>query len=167
VQREINKTTNILFAGIGGQGIILASEITCDVLFESGYDVKKSEVHGMSQRGGSVNSDIRFGAKVYSPLIPDGQTDILVAFHPTELERNRPFLKSGGKIISITHDDADAVSNPKVSNIFLMGKLSCHIPVRRENWENVIKNKVPKAYVEQNLAAFAAGISQEQKINNK
>ncbi len=156
-------TTNILYAGIGGQGIILASEITCEVLLKAEYDVKKSEVHGMSQRGGSVKSDIRFGSKVYSPLIPDGRTDILVAFHPTELERNKPFLKSGGTIISVSDEDSALIPHPKVANIFLMGKLSCHLPVDSKIWEGVIKDKVPQEFVEENLDAFNAGVSQEQK----
>ena len=63
-----NKVTNILLVGVGGQGIILASEIMADVFMEAGFDVKKSEVHGMAQRGGSVSTHVRFGPKVYSPL---------------------------------------------------------------------------------------------------
>ena len=67
-----NKLTNVLFAGIGGQGIIKASDMLTEAAFRMNYDVKKSELHGMSQRGGSVSSDVRFGDKVYSPMIPEG-----------------------------------------------------------------------------------------------
>ena len=91
--------TNITLAGVGGQGIILTSEILARAAAIAGYDVKKSEIHGMSQRGGSVSSQVRFGAKVASPIIPDGESDILVAFERTEAARNFPALKKGGKTI--------------------------------------------------------------------
>jgi len=74
--------TNILLVGVGGQGILLASEILAKVAFQEGYDVKKSEVHGMAQRGGSVSSEVRFGDKVYSPLIRKGEADFLLAIDP-------------------------------------------------------------------------------------
>jgi len=69
--------TNLLVAGVGGQGVILASDIMADTFMEAGYDVKKSEVHGMAQRGGSVSSHVRFGNKVYSPIIKMGEVDYL------------------------------------------------------------------------------------------
>jgi indolepyruvate ferredoxin oxidoreductase, beta subunit len=75
-----NNTTNILIAGVGGQGILLASEILSEALMLAGFDVKKNEIHGMSQRGGSVVSHIRFGAKVYSPIIPDGEGGCAAGF---------------------------------------------------------------------------------------
>ncbi|RJO65320.1 MAG: indolepyruvate oxidoreductase subunit beta [Myxococcales bacterium] len=78
------KTTNILVVGVGGQGIILASEVLSMVALDAGFDVKKSEVHGMAQRGGSVNSMVRFGPKVHAPIIPSGETDILLAFEKLE-----------------------------------------------------------------------------------
>ncbi|MCX8043036.1 MAG: indolepyruvate oxidoreductase subunit beta [Desulfobacterota bacterium] len=81
------KTTNILMAGVGGQGVILASEIVAEAMLRAGYDVKKSEVHGMAQRGGSVTSHLRFGTKVYSPIIPDGEVDILFSFELLETLR--------------------------------------------------------------------------------
>jgi len=93
------KTVNIRLVGVGGQGILVAGEVLCDVLLASGWDVKKSEVHGMSQRGGSVNSDIRFGTKVYSPLIPDGKVDFLVAFEQMEALRYSPGLGEGATLI--------------------------------------------------------------------
>lgn len=86
-------------AGTGGQGIVLASRIVAQVAFQSGFDVKESELHGMAQRGGSVVGHIRFGKKVYSPAIPAGQADILVALEEMEAIRYLPFLKKSGKII--------------------------------------------------------------------
>ena len=90
---------NILFSGVGGQGILLASEITAYSLLASGYDAKKSEVHGMAQRGGSVTAQLRFGQKIYSPLIEPGQADIQVAFEMMEAVRYLPYLHKGSKVI--------------------------------------------------------------------
>jgi indolepyruvate ferredoxin oxidoreductase beta subunit len=87
-----NKVTNILLVGVGGQGIILASEIMADVFLEAGYDVKKSEVHGMAQRGGSVSTHVRFGPKVFSPLIKEGEADIFMAFEELEALRYLSYL---------------------------------------------------------------------------
>ena len=91
--------TNITLAGVGGQGIILTSEILARTAALAGFDVKKSEIHGMSQRGGSVSSQVRFGDKVASPIIADGETDILVCFERIEAARNFPALRKGGKVI--------------------------------------------------------------------
>ena len=90
---------NILFSGVGGQGILLASEITAYSLLAAGYDAKKSEVHGMAQRGGSVTAQLRYGKKVYSPLIEPGCADIQVAFEMMEAVRYLPFLHKGSKVI--------------------------------------------------------------------
>lgn len=93
------KITNIRLVGVGGQGILVASEVLCDVLLAVGFDVKKSEVHGMAQRGGTVNSDVRFGEKVYSPIIAQGEVGILLAFEHMEALRYLPSLKPGGTVI--------------------------------------------------------------------
>jgi indolepyruvate ferredoxin oxidoreductase beta subunit len=96
-------TTNILVAGVGGQGVILASDIMSEVFMEAGYDVKKSEVHGMAMRGGIVTSHFRFGKKVYSPLIKEGEVDILFAFEQLEGLRWINHLRANGKIIMNDH----------------------------------------------------------------
>jgi len=90
---------NILLVGVGGQGAILASKILSEGLVEAGYDVKMSEIHGMSQRGGDVSTQIRFGKKVYSPIIGEGSADIIVAFEKMETLRWIGYLKKGGKIV--------------------------------------------------------------------
>ena len=87
-----NKITNILMVGVGGQGIILASEIMADIFMDAGCDVKKSEVHGMAQRGGSVSTHVRFGPKVFSPLIREGEVDIFMAFEELEALRYLHYL---------------------------------------------------------------------------
>jgi indolepyruvate ferredoxin oxidoreductase beta subunit len=87
-----DKVTNILTVGVGGQGVILASDILAAVMMRAGHDVKKSEVHGMAQRGGSVTSHVRFGPKVYSPIIRKGEVDILFSFEQLETLRYLDFL---------------------------------------------------------------------------
>ena len=95
----MSDVTSVLFVGVGGQGTILASKILTIGLIEHGYDVKMSEVHGMSQRGGSVSTQVRFGKKVYSPIIGEGSADILVSFEEMEAARYARFLKKGGKMV--------------------------------------------------------------------
>jgi indolepyruvate ferredoxin oxidoreductase beta subunit len=90
---------SILFVGVGGQGIILASKILTEGLVKFGYDVKMSEVHGMAQRGGSVTTQVRFGEKVYSPLIGLGEADVVVAFEKVEAARWLSYLKQGGTLV--------------------------------------------------------------------
>ena len=90
---------NILLAGVGGQGIILASKILAIGLIQAGYDVKMSEVHGMAQRGGSVTTQVRYGTKVYSPIIGKGQADVLVSFETMETGKWLGFLKPEGKVV--------------------------------------------------------------------
>jgi indolepyruvate ferredoxin oxidoreductase beta subunit len=92
-------TKNIMIVGVGGQGTILASDILSKALIRAGFDVKKSEIHGMAQRGGSVSSHIRYGEKVYSPVIGEGEADILVAFERLEALRYIHFLKEGGQVL--------------------------------------------------------------------
>ena len=95
----MNDQGNILFSGVGGQGILLASEITAYGLLSAGFDAKKSEVHGMAQRGGSVIAQLRYGKKVYSPLIEPGRADVQMAFEMMEAVRYLPYLHPGSKVI--------------------------------------------------------------------
>jgi indolepyruvate ferredoxin oxidoreductase beta subunit len=92
-------TKSILLAGVGGQGTILMSKVLTAGLVSAGYDVKMSEVHGMAQRGGSVSTQVRYGEKVYSPIIGRGEADVLVAFEKMEAVRYAEFLKPGGSAV--------------------------------------------------------------------
>jgi len=94
---------NILFCGVGGQGILLASEVTAYSLLAVGMEARKSEVHGMAQRGGSVTAQLRYGTKVYSPLISVGEADIVVAFEMMEAARYLPYMHKDTKVIVNTH----------------------------------------------------------------
>ena len=93
------KTTSLMIVGVGGQGTLLASKLLGRLLVSEGYDVKVSEVHGMSQRGGSVVTYVRFGEKVYSPIVERGEADYIISFEKAEAARWLPFLKKGGKMI--------------------------------------------------------------------
>lgn len=92
--------TNILLVGVGGQGILLASEVLSETCMLAGFDVKKSEIHGMSQRGGSVVSHVRYGREVFSPIVPEGEGDILFGFELMETCRSLPLLKQGGTVVA-------------------------------------------------------------------
>lgn len=96
------ETKAIMIVGVGGQGTLLASRILGTVLVEGGYDVKVSEVHGMSQRGGSVVTYVKYGEKVYSPVIEKGEADLILSFEELEAARWLPYLKKGGKLITNT-----------------------------------------------------------------
>ncbi len=96
------KTVNIMIVGVGGQGSLLASKLLGNLLLEENYDVKVSEVHGMSQRGGSVVTYVRFGQKVYSPIITQGEADYIISFEKLEAARYASYLSKGGKIITNT-----------------------------------------------------------------
>lgn len=97
-------TKNIMIVGVGGQGSLLASKLLGKVLLDKGFDVKVSEVHGMSQRGGSVVTYVRFGDKVYSPIIDEGECDFLVSFEKLEAARYVSFMKKGGVIVTNTQE---------------------------------------------------------------
>ena len=90
---------DVFLAGVGGQGTLLASEVLCEAFLLSGFDVKKSEVHGMAQRGGAVTTHLRFGPKVYSPLIEPGKADLLIAFEKVEALRFAHYLRPGGAMV--------------------------------------------------------------------
>ncbi|MDP2852613.1 MAG: indolepyruvate oxidoreductase subunit beta [Smithellaceae bacterium] len=99
-----SKVKSILFAGVGGQGILRASDIMCMAMMEAGFDVKKSEVHGMAQRGGCVTSHVRYGVKVYSPLAESGSIETLVSFEKMETLRYLKFLTKEASIILNTEE---------------------------------------------------------------
>ena len=96
------KTTNIMIVGVGGQGTLLASKLLGRLLLKRGYDVKVSEVHGMSQRGGSVVTYVRYGEKVYSPVVDKGEADVIISFEMLEAARWVEYLKKGGTIVTNT-----------------------------------------------------------------
>ena len=153
----MKKVTNIVVAGLGGQGVLKAANILCDAIFKSGYEIKKSEVHGMSQRGGSVCSDVRFGDEVFSPMVPPGEADFLVVVAPDQVEVNRAQLKPGGVLITPDQIDAAKLANRKSLNIALLGILSQHLPLDLAQWKTAIKANFPEKLHEANIQAFEIG----------
>ena len=100
----MNNTTNVMIVGVGGQGSLLASRLLGNLLVNEGFDVKVSEVHGMSQRGGSVVTYVRFGDQVYSPIVDLGEADFIVSFEKLEAARYAPYLKKDGIIVVNTQE---------------------------------------------------------------
>ena len=182
------ETKNIMIVGVGGQGSLLASKLLGKLFLSRGYDVKVSEVHGMSQRGGSVVTYVRYGGKVYSPIIDKGSFELLEAARWTE------YLKPGGRIVTNTQqinpmpvitgaaqypqglvekmrqagmdvDAFDALSlaeeagSAKAVNIVLLGRLSKSFDFSQAEWEQAIRESVPPKFLELNLRAFALGAS--------
>ena len=149
--------TNIVIAGLGGQGVLTASDIVADVALHAGLDVKKSELHGMSQRGGSVSSDVRFGREVFSPMVPAGEADFLVAVEPDQVPVNAAALAPSGTIVESSQFHAEKLRNKKSLNVALLGALSRHLEFPEEAWIAAIKRRLPEKLVEVNLEAFALG----------
>ena len=151
------KVTNIVIAGLGGQGVLKASDLVAEVAFRAGLDVKKSEIHGMSQRGGSVTSDVRFGERVYSPMVPRGEADYLVVLSPDQVEPNRWQLREGGTLITPGEIPANALRDKRSLNVALLGWLSTSLPFPESAWEEAVRqNLAPKLHAT-NLQALAIG----------
>lgn len=142
---------SILLVGVGGQGTILASKLLTQGLMEAGYDVKMSEIHGMSQRGGSVSSQVRYGEEVYSPVIEKGGADILVSFEMMEALRWMDYLKTDGKIV---------VNNYTINPIpVTMGKCTYPDDILKE-----LKSKVSTTVVDAGVEAIKLGSAKVMNI---
>jgi indolepyruvate ferredoxin oxidoreductase beta subunit len=152
-----SKPINVVIAGLGGQGVIKASDILADVAFAAGIEVKKSELHGMSQRGGSVSSDVRFGEQVFSPMVPPGEADFLVVIAPDQIEVNRAALGENGLLIDPSLIDLAQLPNKKSVNVALLGVLSRHLQFSVELWQAALKRNLAEKLHEANLAAFSLG----------
>ena len=150
--------TNIVVSGLGGQGVLKITDILSEVLFTQGFDVKKSEVHGMSQRGGSVSSEVRFGAKINSPMVPAGEADILAVLDATQTEVALPVLKENGVLITPDTVPVDQLKNPKALNTMILGALSASLPqLPEEAFINAINNAFPEKLRALNIEMFQLG----------
>ena len=152
-------TINILFCGTGGQGVLTAAEIVGLAAMYDGHHVKKSEVHGMAQRGGSVESHLRFGKEVFSPIIEAGKADFLLSFDKGEHERMSSMLKPGGTDL---FDDfvkgQEKITNPKFLNTYMLGVLSKHLKISDESWEKALKQVIKPQFVDKNLEIFKSAV---------
>ena len=156
-QRASNGVTNIVVAGLGGQGVLKASDIIAGAAFLAGLDVKKSEVHGMSQRGGSVASDVRFGARVFSPMVSPGEADFLLVLDASQIDVNRGLLAPHGVLIEPGMLHGHALRSSKTLNVALLGALSRHLDFPEALWTQALRANLAPKLVEFNLEAFAIG----------
>ncbi len=152
-----SKVTNVVIGGLGGQGVLKSSDILADAALRAGYDVKKSELHGMSQRGGSVSSDVRFGERVLSPMVPAGEADFLLILTSDQVEPNLHSLREGGTLILPDQVDANRLANRKSLNVALLGALSRHLPIDEAHWLAAIRANLAEKLHEANMQAFALG----------
>ena len=173
------ETKNIMIVGVGGQGTLLASKVLGYVLLKQGFDVKVSEVHGMSQRGGSVVTYVRYGDKVYSPVIDKGEADVIISFEKLEAARWLEYLnviigaakypenlveKMREKGAKVDAEDFLAIAlkagSPKAVNIALLGRFSNYFTeISDEAWQDALENNVNPKFLELNKKAFALGKS--------
>jgi indolepyruvate ferredoxin oxidoreductase beta subunit len=155
---------NIVVAGLGGQGVITATDIIADVALRAGFDVKKSAIKGMSQRGGSVTCDVRFGRQVLSPMVPAGEADFLLALEPTQLEPCRHLLRSTARTIEPSAVDVDKLPSKKMLNVALLGALSAHLSLAENDWLDAVAAAFDAKFIEANRQAFLMGrAGQNQK----
>jgi indolepyruvate ferredoxin oxidoreductase beta subunit len=154
---KMSDVTNVKFAGLGGQGILTCTDILGRVVFDLGFDVKKAEVHGMSQRGGAITSDLRFGEKVMSPMIPAGMANFLVVLGDDQIEANQHFLKADGVLVKPSDFDVDKLENKRTLNVALLGALSKYMDFSQEQWLEAIHQQLPERLHAVNERAFALG----------
>ena len=149
--------TNVVVAGLGGQGVLRASDILAAAAVRAGFDVKKSEIKGMSQRGGSVSSDVRFGAEVLSPMVPAGEADFLLVLEPTQVEPNRHRIKPDAILITPDAVNQEQLANKKCLNVALLGVLSAKLSLPEKCWLEALREAFPPEFFEPNRRAFLQG----------
>ncbi len=153
----MSETTNVLIVGVGGQGVLKTSQVLGETLLRAGHDVKQSEVHGMSQRGGSVVSQVRFGPKVHSPLSPHYGADFIIALEEGEGRRAAPRLCDGGVLIDVPPALAGQLELARSRNMAALGRLAMRLDIEPEHWRRAIADCLPEGTIEANIAAFEAG----------
>ena len=151
------RVVNVVIAGLGGQGVLTASDILAGAAFRAGLDVKKAEVHGMSQRGGSVTSDVRFGPEVLSPMVPAGEADFLLVLEPSEVAGNRPALAPGGLLVPPDAVAVGALPNRRSLNVALLGVLAARLDLPEGCWLDALREALPARLLEVNEKAFRIG----------
>jgi pyruvate/ketoisovalerate oxidoreductase len=153
----MDKITNIRIAGLGGMGVLKASLILSELLFEEGFDVKKAEVHGMSQRGGSISSDVRFGKKVVSPMIGEKKIDFLLSLEPEWSDEHKVSLAPDGVVISPANFDVSKLKSMKAVNVAALGVLSKYLDIPESRWLDVLGKFFQQKLHEANEEAFKLG----------
>jgi len=157
---------NVVIAGLGGQGVVKASDILAEAVFLAGHDVKKSELHGMAQRGGSVHSDVRFGSEVHSPLISPGEADHLVVLEPTQVAPHRHRLRSDGQLITPDAIDPGLLPSRKALNVAMLAVLARELPIAFELWLAAIARHLRADLVTANQQLFTRMSGLDQEANS-
>jgi indolepyruvate ferredoxin oxidoreductase beta subunit len=152
-----NGVTNVIIAGLGGQGVLSASDVLAAAAFQVGLDVKKADVHGMSQRGGSVASDVRFGKQVLSPMVPPGEADFLVVLAEDQVDLHRASLRPGGVLIAPDAVPPEHLPNRRSLNAALLGVLSRHLTLDLLAWQQALRAHFKPALHDIVLRAFEIG----------
>ena len=151
----------IVLSGVGGQGVLSLAQIVLEALRRSGFHALQSEIHGMSQRGGSVTSDVRFGRapadRVGSPMVPAGEADFLVVLAPSEVEVNRATMRPGGVLIAPELVPEGELANKRSLNVALLGALSTYLELPREAFMEAIAAALPEKLRLVNEQAFELG----------
>jgi len=148
---------NVVLAGLGGQGVLTASDILADAAAAAGCDVKSAAVHGMSQRGGSVAAAVRFGDRVHSPMIPDGEADYLVALTDDCIDQHRWRLRRDGVVIAPAEIQSLTLPNRRGLNIALLGVLSRYLDIGDDAWREALRRRLRPESVALNEQTFALG----------
>jgi indolepyruvate ferredoxin oxidoreductase, beta subunit len=146
--------TNIKIAGLGGMGVLKSALIVAQVFFRQRFDVKKAEVHGMSQRGGSVCSDVRVGQRIWSPMIPAGEVDYLVLLDENERLLYEAHLSPQAVVLQPTMIDLSKLPNAKTLNVAMLGVLSRYFDLPETAWLEVIREVLPAKLHAANETAF-------------
>ena len=155
----MSKVHNVVVAGLGGQGVLKVTDILGEAVFRAGYDVKKSEVHGMSQRGGSVSSEVRYGSEVASPMVPAGEADVLAVLDASQVDVAKPVLKADGILITPEDLPLDKLQNPKALNTMMLGAISKYVDIPVETLLEALKANLPEKLHEMNVEMFNLGRS--------
>ncbi len=166
MEKTSDKPINILFCGVGGQGVLTASEICGTAAMMAGFHIKKSEVKGMSQRGGSVDSHVRFGRKVFSPLIPKGEADFLVPFNADEAIPLKDYLKKkdGLDLTPLLLRAEEKGIDKKFINTFMLGCLSAFLTISTEKWLSALFAIFKRAQ-EENKSIFIEGLNEGKQYD--
>jgi indolepyruvate ferredoxin oxidoreductase, beta subunit len=165
MSRPADQVVNIVIAGLGGQGVLTSSDIVAEAAFRTGADVKKSEVHGMAQRGGSVASDVRYGPRVLSPMVPVGGADYLLVLSQDQVENNMWRLRPDGVLLEPQPASPpgggapiiEQIGNPRCINVAIVGMLSVFLDIADKTWDDVLRASLPEKLLEVNLEAFELG----------
>jgi indolepyruvate ferredoxin oxidoreductase beta subunit len=163
VPEASNRVTSVIVAGLGGQGVLKASDILADAAFLAGLDVKKTEVHGMSQRGGPVAADVRFGRRVFSPMVPAGEADFLLVLAEDQFGTHRGMLRQEGILIGPDAVDPAALPSRRSRNVAMLGVLSRHLDIDTTCWHQAIAGNLEPELREANVQAFDIGRSAGQR----